>query len=314
MTSIGSYEFSSRQLGFGNYDGLGNRLFELHSTWGALWRTQNQSPQNTAKIHNSENCAPAQPTRCISSILPHCNFGTTQRGKKMTNRYSATASIVAAFLLSACGGTGTPAEEDPPTFSEINAEINADIDELEMDGFDLNDDVAKNMLPMAGSASYEGFIRADIASQDYNPGDFVDSPFPEFELDGRTIVGELALLVDFGLNNESVTGTVSDLLDSTNQAYTGTLDVATNTSFDRQDEDEPTFSAAMTGDVVGGGTTYTFAAALLGNFYDDPSSAATDTDIVAGEISGGLYTGSNDLKLGEQGQIQNTSLFGAGIP
>lgn len=121
-------------------------------------------------------------------------------------------------------------------------------------------------LPMSGSATYDGFIAFS--------GVGVDESF----------IGDLSLDVNFA--NNSISGSATDFLDNSENAYTGTLVVdggAIDRSADPQTDVQ--FDADIGGTLADGGASRTIDGELKGYFVGSNQSAVVGS--VSGTVGGG---------------------------
>jgi hypothetical protein len=174
------------------------------------------------------------------------------------NRMILTTAVMAPVVLAACGGNPA-APTPPPTYAQMLADTNT-----LMDAFFDEAPVAGTALPTSGTASYAGFLAANMS-------------------DGTStaaIVGDLNMDVDFSGATGGVTGTVTNLLDSTNAAYAGTLVISDGLpgTLDRTAPGFVTFNATIGGTLTDqAATTYDIAGSLQGGF-----SGASGPDLIFG--------------------------------
>jgi hypothetical protein len=102
-------------------------------------------------------------------------------------------------------------------------------------------------VPVVGDATYNGYVGGDLTGGD---------------LDGRTLVGELTLNVDFATND--LTGFADNFYDDTNVQYAGSLDAGSSLINRGGGGDQLT--PTLEGDLIDGIVLYDTSIALSGNF------------------------------------------------
>ncbi|MCO4848910.1 MAG: hypothetical protein KC448_13175 [Yoonia sp.] len=139
--------------------------------------------------------------------------------------------------LAACGGTNTPL-----SFAEISENGAALADQLQFIPY-----TDPSTLPTRGGAVYDGYV-----------GMILDDAF--------AIAGEMEMRVDFGQNG-GISGSVYNVVDQTETAYTGELALG-NSIIDRGADvaTEYTFGVDMTGSLSANGSTSVVDSVLAGDF------------------------------------------------
>jgi len=201
-------------------------------------------------------------------------------------RGSVLTAVTAFTLLSACGGgsavfqtittsppetslpeTG-PEEEtsapapDPFTFAVDNEQRDTAIDLIAVWAQDGESDFSSTaVVPITGSATYDGFLYGDISDDGNAPTD--------------SLIGALELDVSFG-SDTSFSGAVTDFQNADNVALSGSLTIVGG-DFDR--DGNPASDATIQGVAVSGiltdpdGTTYDLGVALEGDFLGSTAEA-----------------------------------------
>lgn len=179
------------------------------------------------------------------------------------------ACALPVVLLSACSGTTsgsnvTPAPTGPDTFDTAEGYFNAGGVIFDLIEDDLNtgnfDDPAG--LPASGSVNYFGSLFAEV---DITNG----------------AIGAMRLTANF--NNDSISGSVTDLVAYDDTPLTGSLDIS-NGVIDRTVDVSQnfTFAADLDGDLTDvDGDQFTIAGSLAGDFFNGAEQ-------VYGEVQGTL--------------------------
>ena len=205
----------------------------------------------------------------------------------MTSELKLLATVGVIALLAGCGGGSDGGSDgpgdsggDPPTFdtfSEIEAEATAmAANYLDPDtGLPTVETTEATEVLAAGSGTYNGFVGGDITGGD---------------LGERALVGELELQVAFtGSAPGTVTGSASNFFDSSDNAYTGVLNVDPLFSGALIPGDDYQLSVFITGLLNDGDIDYSAGIFLDGDFLGaQPGAVGGFAD---GGVGGGFFSG-----------------------
>ena len=188
---------------------------------------------------------------------------------------STSKVLIAALLfgpLTACSDV----ESDGPSFAGYTNE--GDTLAAEIDALPYTDPAS---LPTTGSAQYNGVM-------DLVMGRDTDDP-------ASALAGDLMLDVSFAEN--SISGSVTDIVDRNNDRYRGSLNVE-DVSFNRDTNPnfDPTYEAVLSGNVIAPtGADWDVDAGMEGDFF------GSDHSHTGGEVSGGACSSELDTCVDLEG-------------
>jgi len=193
----------------------------------------------------------------------------------MQNELKIVAAFGVAAVLAGCDST--PASDPLTPYAEVDTEMSAMAEKYLDESGDLLGIV---------SATTWGELPDDTSTVTATYSGFVGGVVEGGDLDGRNLVGELALTADFGA--ESISATADNFYDSTDQQYTGTL--TTLDDGDIRDVSGTMMDAILTGDLSNGvdpayATDIALEGWFIGGTYDAVGGYADIT------IDGGLAPG-----------------------
>jgi hypothetical protein len=171
----------------------------------------------------------------------------------MKTKMKLLSAAAVTSLLVACGGSDDVVDDGPYTsFDAITADAAAMAARYETAPVT---DFAE--LPVAGSATYQGFVGGDLTDGD---------------LDQREIIGQLTLVTDFAAP-DVVDGRAYNFLLDDSSPVTGELALDQGNILDNGGVAE--ISAILTGDLDGNATDISLDGTFLGDQYDAVGGIAT---------------------------------------
>ena len=190
-------------------------------------------------------------------------------------RSKSSAALVILALLSSCGAA---VEENNDVDTTALQRMRAESSQLVASFLPIDyTDMAR--VPIMGSASYNGYISAQLSNRSDDVTD--------------TLIGELHLEVDFAAS-DMVTGSADGFLDDTGSALTGTLNLSGG-SLDRDGDPntDATFTFEGTGELVNaGGRTLVLLTTFEGDFLEENLSG------VGGDVLGQVIVDGSTQSLG----------------
>jgi hypothetical protein len=190
---------------------------------------------------------PREDLSLIGQRVASVSYREVTRVTQLATKILFTAMVCGSLSACSSGGSGG-SSDDPPTFSELEAE--GDVLAGQIEALDYTD---PSSLPTSGSAQYNGVMGVYVGDEE----------------NGGIIAGDLRLDVAFS-GADPITGRVTNLVDQDNTRYQGQLNIS-GSDLDRTiDPDlEYTYVAGLAGSVSdpADGAVYNVNGDLFGDFF-----------------------------------------------
>ncbi|WP_400087714.1 hypothetical protein [Yoonia sp. R78084] len=178
-----------------------------------------------------------------------------------------SAALVA--LIAGCGGSGSVSQA---SYSGLQSELDGLFAEAGGAPLFLTDD-----LPVEGTSTYNGVISLLVYEDDLQ------------------VLGDLEVVADFELGNESVTASADSFSDNTGDTYQGRLEMPDGVIFFNSDPSDAGFTGDFGGTLTSNSTDEQIVVdtLLIGDFY------GSDYEYVYGVLRGEITTSQGTLQIND---------------